>query len=185
VLGIRGLGFGFVVVFLVLLLVVVVVVFGLLLMLLLSPDIVASTNLDLNHLSVDPVSSYRNAVLPTYYPEAPNTRNVLYLDQESLSFSPGMLERWGRLDERLILDFYLFCFSILFYSVLFFGSSNFFFHLHVLTPRWAHLVGGAGRLRDHSLPDPARPHPLQGDQHEVLIRCGATRCTETTGSLGT
>jgi hypothetical protein len=49
----------------------------------------ASTNLDLSQLNSDPVTSYRNAVLPVYYPDSPNTRNVLYQDQEKISFSPG------------------------------------------------------------------------------------------------
>lgn len=72
--------------------------------------LLASTNLDVNQLISDPVTSYRNAVLPTYYPDAQNTRNVLYQDQEKLCFSPGMLSfslaglltvRWSQLERRV------------------------------------------------------------------------------------
>lgn len=43
--------------------------------------------MELLSLNTDPVTSYRNAVLPDYYPSS-NTKNVLYLDTEKICFSP-------------------------------------------------------------------------------------------------
>lgn len=51
----------------------------------------ASTNLDVSLLNVDPITAYKNATLPVYYESstiASNTKNILYMDGDKLSFSP-------------------------------------------------------------------------------------------------